>query len=68
MIKKKKEKSLRREKEYHSVKERKKNSSLMTTIGRASRWSPDFEQRSRVKTKFVINKVKNEVSFYLRKY
>ena len=68
LIKKKKEKSLRREKEYHSVKERKKNPSLMTTIGRASRWSPDFEQRSRVKTKFVINKVKNEVSFYLRKY
>ena len=40
----------------------------MTTIGGNSRWRPDFEQRIRVKTKFVINKVKKEVSFYLRKY
>ena len=47
--------------------EKKNNPSLMTTIGGASRWRPDFEQRSRVKTKFVMNKVKNMVSFYLRK-
>ena len=32
----------------------------MTTIGGDSRWRPDFEQRIRVKTKFVINKVKKK--------
>ena len=48
--------------------ENKTNPLLRTSIGGASRWRPDFEQRSRVKTKFVVNKVKNEVSFYLRKY
>ena len=36
----------------------------ITGIGGALRWSPDFEQRSRIKTKFVIHKV----SFYLRKH
>ena len=39
-----------------------------TGINGAPCWRPDFEQRNRVKTKFVIHKVKNKVSFYLCKY
>ena len=34
----------------------------MTSIGGASRWRPDFEQNK------ICHNVKNEVSFYLRKY
>ena len=39
---------------------KKKNPSLMITIGGDFRWRPDFKQRIRVKIKFVINKVKKK--------
>ena len=39
---------------------KKKNPSLMITIGGDFRWRPDFKQRIRVKIKFVINRVKKK--------
>ena len=56
--------ALRGNKEYHSVKKRKKSSVKATGIGEAPRWRPDLEQRSRVKTKFAIHKFQIEVSYY----
>ena len=68
LVKKKKKQSQRREEEYHSLKKRKQSFENATGINGALRWRPDFEQRNRVKTKFVTHKVKNKVSFYLCKY
>ena len=56
--------ALRRKKEYHSVKKRKKASVKATRTNEAPRWLPHFEHRSSVKTKFAIHKVQIEVSYY----
>ena len=58
LVKKKKKQSQRREEEYHSLKKRKQSLVNATGINGALRWRPDFEQRNRVKTKFVTHKVK----------
>ena len=65
-IQKKKEKAQRRKKECHSVKNRKKSLVKATGTGGAPRWHPNKEVA--VKPKFVIQKVKTEVSFYSCKY
>ena len=49
--KQKQKQAKRRKKEYYSVKKGKKSFVKATGTGRALRWRPDFEQRSRLLTK-----------------
>ena len=65
----KKKQAQRNEKEYHSVKKRKKSFVKVTGIGGAPHTGIQISNKEvSVKPKFVKHNVKNEVSFYLCKY
>ena len=65
----KKKQAQQNEKEYHSVKKRKKSFVKVTGTGGAPHTGIQISNKEvSVKPKFVKRNVKNEVSFYLCKY